>query len=1008
MPNSNTLRLLVTLSMTFGLNSIATAAPRPISFNRDIKPILSGKCFACHGPDDKERKADLRFDLSDPAHASGAFTPGKASESEIIKRLTSTDPEVRMPPPASKKPAATEAEIAIIRRWVDEGAKYDAHWAFVPPVKHAPPEAKNAAWSQSPIDRFIAAAHEEQGLQASPAADRRTLLRRLSFDLIGLPPTPEEVAAFEKDQSPEAYERQVDRLLASKHFGERLAMHWLDIVRYADSAGYHSDNPRNVTPYRDYVIRSFNNNLPFDQFVREQLAGDLLPDATLWQKVASGYNRLLQTTEEGGAQGKEYEAKYAADRVRNFGSTFMALTTGCAECHNHKFDPITAKDFYSLEAFFADIQEAAVGRREPGIPVASEEQTKTLAELAAMINAAQQELQTAAEKLTQAGDVAGPETKWALAKITSARTTGGLGFKALDDGSYKLEGNAPAQDTYEFAIAVEPGNISGVQIEALADDSFPANGPGVSPNGNYVLTEVKLQLIAADGKDLAVKLEKAVADHSQQNFAVAASIDGKADTGWASLPETGKSHEAAYQLAKPLEVKQGEQLKLSLAFTSIYPQHLIGRVRVSTTSDAGPVDRWVSPQIRTIASVPAAERTAEQKDKLSAFYRERSPALQPLREKVAQATAAHKQFDEAIPKSLISMTGANRVVRILPRGNWLDESGEIVTPQTPVSLGVLPASDKKPTRLDLANWLLREDHPLTSRVFVNRLWKLMFGRGITKSAEDFGMQGEYPIHPELLDYLAVDFRESGWDVKRLVKSLVMSQTYRQSSLASAEAREKDPANIWLARGSRYRLDAELVRDNALAVSGLLATKIGGPSVFPYQPPGYWSYLNFPGREWQNDKGEGLYRRGLYTWWQRTFPHPSLIAFDAPSREECVVDRPKSNTPLQALVLLNDPTYVEAARSLAERTVASSPENGARLEFLFRQALQRSPRDAEVKTLLALYEKHLAEFSGDAKSAGELLTVGDKKSAENLPPAELAAWTSVARVVLNLHESVTRN
>jgi hypothetical protein len=982
------------------------AAERPVSFNRDIKPIVAGKCYACHGPDAKERKAELRLDQGEAAHASGALQADKEGVIKIIARITSNDPELRMPPASSKKPALTPEEIELIKRWVAQGAKYDAHWAFVPPTKHPLPEVNGAA-TANPVDRFILATLAEQKLQPSPEADKRTLIRRLYFDLIGMPPTPEEVTAFEQDKSPEAYEKVVDRLLASQHYGERMAIYWLDVVRYADSAGYHSDNERNVTPYRDYVIRSFNNNLRIDQFFREQLAGDLLPESTTWQKVASGYNRLLQTTEEGGAQPKEYMAKYSADRARNFGSTFLALTTGCCECHDHKFDPLTTRDFYSLEAFFADIQEAAVGRREPGISVLNEEQTAEIAKLNSEIATATQELETAATAAADTSDAIA-NTKWEAVKVESASVKGTSKLTPHADGSYKTEGPVAPKESYELLLVDLPEWISGLRLEALSDDGLPAKGPGNATNGNFVLSQFKVTQVSQDGKELDVKADRAVADHSQKEFDVASLVGKPPVAGWAILPEVGKSHEAVFQLAKPLAVAAGEKVKITLEFQSPHGQHSIGLLRLSATGDAKPAENWLSPELRTLLAAPAKDRNADQKQKLAAYYRDRAAQTQPQREKLQAVAARKQQIEAAAPKCIVSVSGAPRTIRILPRGNWLDDSGEVMSPATPGFLGNFDVKDRRATRLDLAEWLVSPQHPLTSRVFVNRVWKLLFGRGITKAAEDFGTQGEYPSHPELLDTLAVEFRENGWDMKRLVKQLVMSRTYRQSSLVSKELREQDPANIYLARQSRYRMEAELVRDNALAVSGLLVPKIGGPSVFPYQPAGYWAYMNFPVREWQNSQGEGLYRRGLYTHWQRSFLHPSLVAFDAPSREECTVDRPRSNTPLQALVLLNDPTYVEAARALAAKTLAAASDTPGRLEYLFRRALQRSPRDSEVKTLVALYDRHLKEYQADGKAAADLMTVGMFKAPENLNAAELAAWTSVARVVLNLHEGITRN
>jgi hypothetical protein len=759
----------------------APAAGPAVSYSRDVKPILAGRCYACHGPDEGKRKAKLRLDVRAEA-VKKAIKPGNASGSRLIERVTSTDETEVMPPPASKKPPLTAAEIDLLRRWIDQGAAFDQHWAYVKPARPPLPEVKDTAWVRNPIDRFIAARHERHGLQPAPEADRVTLLRRVHFDLVGLPPTPEEVDRFLADTRPGAYDRLVERLLGSPHFGERLALYWLDLVRYADTIGYHSDTHRDVSLYRDWVIDAFNRDMPFDQFTVEQLAGDLLPGATTEQKIASGYNRLLMTTEEGGAQAREYMAKYAADRVRNASSVWLAGTMGCAECHNHTFDPYLTRDFYSFAAFFADVQEVAVGKQ--------------------------------------------PETP------------------------------------------------------------FPA-----PPQADQI-------------RQLDGQIARLQAD-----------------------------------LKKPAPGKDGEK---------------------------------------------------------------------KARAEIARLEADRKKVLEGVPKSLISVAGPPRTMRVLRRGNWLDDSGEVVEPNTPAFLPPLHVNGRRANRLDLARWLVSREHPLTARVFVNRLWKLTFGQGLVKSIEDFGTQGAFPTHPELLDWLAVEFVDSGWDVKHVLRLMVTSSAYRQSSAASRESRERDPGNAWLARQGRFRLDAELVRDNALAVSGLLVHKVGGPSVKPYQPAGYWSYLNFPKREWQNDRGEGLYRRGLYTYWCRTFPHPSLVAFDASTREECAADRPRSSTPLQALVLLNDPIYVEAARVFAEHILREGgPETAGRLRWAYRRALSRPPRPEEEKLLEELVARHRADYRADPEAARKLAATGDAPVPADLDGVELATWTSVARVLLNLHEAITR-
>ncbi len=752
----------------------AMSTVAPLGFNRDIRPIFAGSCFTCHGPDAGQRKADLRLDVRAIA-VKEAIVPGKAAESPLIERITSDDPDERMPPPVSKRPRLSPEAVAKIRRWIDEGAKYESHWAYIPPTR--PPLAKMPEkyvtnWPRNPIDHFIAVGHAQQGLQPSPDADPRTLLRRLRFDLTGLPPSLEETDAFATEHSPVAYERTVDRLLASPQFGERMAMYWLDVVRYADSGGYHSDNERSVWLFRDYVVQAFNDNRPFDQFTIEQLAGDLLPGATREQKIASGYNRLLQTTEEGGAQAKEYTAKYAADRVRNTAAAWLGSTMACCQCHDHKYDPFTMKDFYSFGAFFADVREEPISRQMQ-TPMPTPEQEARL--------------------------------------------------KQLD-----------------------------AEIGVLAKQKPPA--------------------------------------------------------------------------------KKLEELKRQKA-----------------------------------------------------------------------------RFEAEIPTTLITQAVPPRTMRILPRGNWQDDSGPVVEPAIPEFLGKIGVKDHRATRLDLARWMVSRENPLVARVLVNRLWMILFGQGLVRTGGDLGTQGALPSHPELLDWLAVEMIESGWNVKHVIKLMVMSRTYQQTSRSNADFDRRDPTNTWLARQGRFRLDAEMVRDNALAVSGLLSPRIGGPTAKPYQPAGYWDFLNFPTRQWQDDHGENQYRRGLYTFWQRTFLHPSLLAFDASTREECTVERPRSNTPLQALALLNDPTYVEASKVFAGRIVREGGRTEAeRLRYAYRRAIQREPTPAEAELLTRLYRQHRAQYQADRAAAVALLKVGDAKPPEGAEPAELAAWTSVGRVVLNLHETITRD
>lgn len=1006
--NSPYMLMLVFVARCVAAAGAEPPLPEAIEFNRDIRPILSENCYACHGPDSHKREAELRLDTEAGLFGAGAqrqpVVPGKTADSELIARITSTKSDHVMPPADSGKKLSAR-DIALLKKWVEQGAKWQGHWAFIAPVRPALPGTIEPGFTRNEIDQFILARLQAAGLKHTAEADRITLIRRLSFDLTGLPPTIEEVDRFVSDTSPDAYEKLVDRILESPHYGERMALYWLDLVRFADTAGYHSDNPRDIAPYRDYVIQAFNQNMPFNRFTVEQLAGDLLPTPTLWQKVASGYNRLLQTTEEGGAQAKEYIAKYSADRVRNVSSVWLGATMGCAECHDHKFDPLTQRDFYSLAAFFADVQETAVGRREPGIPVPSAADEKELARFDAEIAAANARLNDAVAALIATNPKWDEElaTDWKALDSTDVKVQGDSQLAKQEDGSLKSQGKSAAQETYTLTMQTE-SKLTGLRLEALADDELPAKGPGLAPNGNFVLTEFKISRPGDGDKVLPVKVARVVADHSQSGHDIGTAIDGKDNTGWAVLPQIGQPHEAVFELGDPIEPGR---FTVTLEFKSQFAQHGIGRLRVSGTSIERPASRWVPPALRAVLAKPANERNDGDKAQLISFLRDHSPRFQSQRGDVQKWTADRDGYAKTIPASLITVSGPPRVVRMLPRGNWLDDSGEVVSPAIPSVFGQLQTGNNRATRLDLANWLVSAENPLPSRVFVNRMWRLMFGNGLSKSLEDVGSQGEWPTHPELLDWLAVDFRDNGWDVKRLIRLMVTSGTYRLNSVQSKEARAVDPFNRLLSAQNRVRLDAESIRDNALSISGLLSPRIGGESDKPYQPDGYWEFLNFPRRTWEIDKGERQYRRGLYTWWQRSFLHPSLLAFDAPSREECTADRPRSNTPQQALTLLNDPTYVESARVFAARILKDGgTTDDARLTWAFRRAVARAPKPEELAILQKLLSKHRDEFR--TTSAGEQLQkAGLAPTPESIDKTELAAWTSIARTILNLHETVTR-
>ncbi len=995
--------------------------PASVRFNRDVRPILAESCFVCHGPDGSRREASLRLDVEDAAKAplrSGAVAvvPGAPERSALLARVTDPDEARRMPHEKSGKPRLSPAQVDVLRRWVAEGAPWEPHWSYVPLARPAVPAVKDAAWPRRPVDAFLLARLEAEGLAPAPEAPRAELLRRVSFDLTGLPPTPEEVRAFTADPRPDAYERQVDRLLASPRYGERMASFWLDLVRYADSVGYHSDNARPMWRYRDWVVSAFNRNVPFDRFTAEQLAGDLLPDAGFEPRIASGYNRLLQTTEEGGAQPKEYRAIYLADRVRNVSSVWMGATMGCAQCHDHKFDPYTTRDFYALEAFFADVKEEPVGRRKADLlPDAA--QKARLEALDEAVQARRRELHDLSRETPCAAweDAARARRAVSFATVEPVEAASAHGTRTLIQGNdfsviaSTSHGPKPEKDTYTVRYKTELAAITALRLEAVTFDELPEGGPGRDPRGGFVVSEIEVR--DGSGRPLALRhATSSIADGA--SLSAAAAIDGRTDGGgWGLVEADGEEHRLVVELVEPFGA--GGETPLTLVLhQNAGARRTLGRFRLAATTDALPVRTEPGPEpngaAREALVVPEDRRTAAQQKTVTDLFRRSAPELAEARRRLRAAELERDAFAATVPSSYVTTAEEPAPVRVLPRGNWQDDSGEVVAPAPPRFLPGLEAAGRTPTRLDLARWLTARENPLTARVLANRLFRLAFGQGLSRTVEDLGAQGEWPTHPELLDWLAAELRD-GWDVKRLLRTLVTSSAYRQSSQLDPRTVERDPANRLYARQSRFRLDAEMVRDGALAVAGLLSPRMGGASVRPYQPAGYWAYLNFPPREWDDSVGEDQHRRGLYTWWQRAFPQPSLVAFDAPSREECIGERVRSNVPQQALVLLNDPTYVEAARVFAERIVRDGGAGArARLRFAFARALGRAPAAGEERVLVGLLAKARAQYGKDAAAARALLASGQAPVARDLDAVELAAWTQVARAILNLPEVLTRS
>jgi hypothetical protein len=1042
------LRFICSLIVASAAASLLHA--QDVQFNRDIRPILSDNCYACHGPDGNQRQAGLRLDLPDEAE----YVLAGGAESELVQRIFSTDPDLVMPPAGHRK-KLTPGQKQQLKRWIGQGAGYQPHWAWIPPQLTDTPPTRDTGWPINFIDHYVLRQLERHDLGPSPEADPVTLVRRLYFDLTGLPPTPQQADAFAAEfvaaGNADAWEKQVDALLASPHFGERLAIYWLDLVRYADSVGYHGDQEVSVSPYRDYVIEAFNGNLPFDQFTREQLAGDLLPQPTLAQRIASGYNRLGMMSAEGGVQPEEYLTKYAADRVRTTASVWLGVTLGCAECHDHKFDPFTSRDFYSFAAFFADIKERGLysGANQSGdwgpqvevpdaeLPALLEPLDREIQQLTASMTAPAGVLQ--AEQARWESDLRSGVTPWSILRPATVQTAGQTEYRILDDHSILMTGSRNDTDCYLTVAQLTAGIHTGLRLEALPDESLPGNGPGRANNGNFVVTQFVLlpddrtaememlkrrvgdwpddlaeDVIAVDQATATAEQEGA-ANHPYGKWTAASVIDRDLHGpkwGWAILPDTGKAHELVVKFAEPWVLEQPRKVTLVLQQYHGAGGHVLGRFRFSVTGKGEPgVDpfRSLPGEIGELVRTDTAQRTAEQAGQLAAFYHSIAPRFQETRQQIAELQDRRQQLVARHTRtSLVTVSVPPREMRVLPRGNWMDRSGPVVMPRFPASLDVSQPSNRL-TRLDLADWIVAPDHPLTARVFVNRLWKLYFGAGLSRSLDDLGSQGQWPTHPELLDRLAIEFVESCWDIKHMVRTIVTSRTYRQASRPTTQLQELDPENRWLARQARFRHDAEILRDNALAVSGLLVREIGGRSVKPYQPAGLYRHLNFPKREYRADTGRQQFRRGLYTHWQRQFLHPAMKAFDAPAREECTCQRPQSNTPIGALVLLNDPSYVEAARKLAERVLHEDAEDTAsRVREMFRLALSRGPDAREVAILVDLHDRHRRHYASQTADAEALVGTGISPSPADLPVEDVAAWASVARAIMNLHEFVTRN
>jgi mono/diheme cytochrome c family protein len=1137
---------------------LALAVPAPLAaqsvdFNRDVRPILSNNCFACHGPDEKVRKADLRLDTQDGATAdrdgSPAIVPGKPEASPLVERITAADPSELMPPPKTGK-RLSKAEIDILARWVKEGGKYSRHWAYVPPVRPELPPVKDTAWVKNPIDRFILARLEKEGLKPMPEADRYALARRLALDLTGLPPTLAEADAFAKDTSPDAYEKYVDLLLRKESYGEHWARVWLDLARYADSAGYADDPPRQIWAFRDYVIKSFNANKPFDRFTIEQIAGDLLPNPTEEQLVATAFHRNTMTNNEGGTNDEEFRNVAVVDRVNTTLTTWMGTSIACAQCHNHKYDPISQKEYFGLFAILNNTADADRSDEAPVYSFYTEPQKKQRAAWEAEVAAVEKKFKEAGPKV-----LAGREAWekglalnpwWGSAKPQGAKSKTGLPVTIRDSGAVFVE-KAGAKDTYTVEVPLTMKRLTGLKLEALTDPALPGMGPGHA-GGNFVISKVTARLVppaaarpagryvrlSLPGKDRILSLAEvqvfsgsenvapkgearqsstdydgparlaidgntdgkyasksvthtkaeadpwwevdlkgdkpvdrvvvwnrldgvearlagyrvellnekrevvwkadgkaapkpsaahetngarpvtftaAYADYEQAGFPAAAVLDEspKKKNGWAVGGSTGKPHTLTLLPGAGVDVPDGSKLLVTIEQNSPQKDHLLGHFRLSVTNEPAVAESARLPTaVLAALAVPADKRTDPQKATISDYYvRSVAPELKADRDRLAELKKSLSAMKPNTVPIMKELAGAERrKTRLQHRGNFLD-LGEEVKEGVPAALNA-GAKPQVTNRLELAKWLVAPDNPLTARVMANRYWEQIFGIGLVRTSEEFGIQGELPSHPELLDWLATELIRLKWDLKAFVKLLVTSATYRQSSKVTKESAEHDPDNRLLARGPRLRLTAEMVRDQALFASGLLSHKMYGPSVKPPQPTLGLNAAFGGSIDWQTSPGEDKYRRGLYTDWRRSNPYPAMSTFDAPNRDVCVVRRNRTNTPLQALVTLNDVVYVEAAQALARRAVAEGGATPAeRAAYTFRQCLVRPPHPEEVERLVRLFEEAKAAYAKDPAQAKEMATNPRGPVPAGMDVTELAAWTVVANVVLNLDETLMK-
>lgn len=995
--------------------SVASSANSAV-FAQQIRPVLAARCYGCHGPDVQQNglRLDSLASVLKGSEFGPVIVPNSAEKSRLIRRLMAQD-RPQMP---YGGPPLSSGEIATISKWIDAGApgpddttplpaaKPQKHWAYVKPVHPEPPAVKDASWVRNPIDNFILARLEKEGLKPTPEASKTTLLRRVYLDLIGIPPTPKQIDAFLSDQRPDAYERVVDELLASPHYGEKWARLWLDLARYADSNGYEKDRQRTAWEYRDWVIRALNADLSFRDFTIDQIAGDMLPNPTQDQLIATGFNRNSMLNQEGGIDVNEYYYYSLVDRTNTTASVWLGSTLGCAQCHNHKFDPFTQKDYYRFLAFFSNEKHFVEGNgdrwmMEPSLPLPTPEQAAKSKAIKDQMAALQSKLDTQTPELDAAQAnweqaMRSAPQKWTVLTPASAKSLGGATLSVQRDGSVLASGNNPQADTYVLEMPLTLSGVTGVRLEVMPDKSLPHGGPGRDTAGNFFLSAFQV----SDSKWKTV-----VADDSQDGYSASKLAEKKPGqppqlTGWA-ITESEKDAYVRQAVFIPAQSIAPGTLTVTLKHEMRRSSRNIGHFRISVTTDPDPeFITKVPAELRSLLDVPGSQRSNEQKEKLSAAYRAVSPLLDSTREQIAGLQKEMKGLGIVTAMVMNEEPAFVRPAAYIRERGTFTSPGELVYADVPSALNPLP-KDAMPNRLGLAEWLVSSDNPLTARVTVNRYWETIFGRGIVETSEDFGTQGDLPSHPELLDWLATEFMQNGWSPKKIQRLIVTSATYRQDSRVTPDLLAKDPYNKLYAHGPRFRVDAETVHDVALADSGLLSPKMFGPPVFPYQPEGVWD-IPYSDDKWIESKGEDKERRAIYTMIRRSAPYPSLMTYDAPSREFCTVRRVRTNTPLQALTSLNDPYFFDAARAMARRLMSEGGSTTAdRITYGFRLTTARKPSQSELERITAFYDQEAEEFSKTPDSAYKV--VGNK---DTDAPQE-AAWTMVSNVLLNADEALTK-